>query len=246
MNGPSSPGNAILLSIAIALAGWFVGGGFVRSRTADRFVTVKGVAERIVDADIGLWPLRLVATDNVLSSAQTKIEAQRTAVMAFLQKHGLESADTEIQGVEVNDVRANPYRGPGEISGDRYIVNMLLMVRSDQPDKILAASQQVGELLSAGVVLSSGGGGGPFGGPTFVFSKLNDLKPEMIAEATSSARKAAEQFAKDSRSKIGGIRRASQGVFEIQPRDQAMGIMEGSQLHKTLRVVSTIDYYLTH
>jgi hypothetical protein len=166
--------------------------------------------------------------------------------MAFLQKHGLESADTEIQGVEVNDVRANPYRGPGEISGDRYIVNMLLMVRSDQPDKILAASQQVGELLSAGVVLSSGGGGGPFGGPTFVFSKLNDLKPEMIAEATSSARKAAEQFAKDSRSKIGGIRRANQGVFEIQPRDQAMGIMEGSQLHKTLRVVSTIDYFLAN
>src|SRR5262245_58046642 len=246
MNGPSSPENANLLSVAIVLSGWFIGGGFVRSRTADRFVTVKGVAERIVDADIGLWPLRLVATDNVLGTAQTKIEAQRTAVMAFLQKHGLESADTEIQGVEVNDVRANPYRGPGEISGDRYIVNMLLMVRSDQPEKILAASQQVGELLSAGVVLSSGGGGGPFGGPTFVFSKLNDLKPEMIAEATSSARKAAEQFAKDSRSKIGGIRRPSQGVFEIQPRDQAIGIMEGSQLHKTLRVVSTIDYYLTH
>jgi len=246
MNGNSSPGNAILLAIAITLAGWFIGGGFVRSRTADRFVTVKGVAERIVDADIGLWPLRLVATDNVLGNAQTKIEAQRTAVMAFLQKHGLESADTEIQGVEVNDVRANPYRGPGEMAGDRYIVNMLLMVRSDQPDKILAASQQVGELLSAGVVLSSGGGGGPFGGPTFVFSKLNDLKPEMIAEATSSARKAAEQFAKDSRSKIGGIRRANQGVFEIQPRDQAMGIMEGSQLHKTLRVVSTIDYFLAN
>ncbi|HET9325491.1 MAG TPA: SIMPL domain-containing protein [Candidatus Eisenbacteria bacterium] len=246
MNGPSSPANAILLAVAIALAGWFVGGGFVRSRTTDRFVTVKGVAERIVDANIGLWPLRLVATDNVLSNAQTKIESQRTAVMAFLQKHGLESAEVEIQGVEVNDVRANPYRGPGEMAGDRYIVNMLLMVRSDQPAKILAASQQVGELLTAGVVLSSAGGHGPYGGPTYIFSKLNDLKPEMIAEATASARKAAEQFAKDSRSRIGGIRRASQGVFEIQARDNFMGTMEGSQLHKTLRVVSTIDYYLTH
>ena len=246
MNGPSSPGNALILAVALMLAGWFVGGGFVRARTVDRFVTVKGVAERIVDADIGLWPLRLVATDNDLGNAQNKIEGQRRAVMGFLQKHGLESADTEIQGVEVNDVRANPYRTGGEAPSDRFIVSMLLMVRSDQPEKVLDASQKVGELLSAGVVLSSGGGGGPFGGPTFVFSKLNDLKPEMIAEATASARKAAEQFAKDSRSKIGGIRRASQGVFEIQPRDQAMGIMEGSQLHKTLRVVSTIDYYLTH
>jgi hypothetical protein len=232
------------MAVAVVLAGWLVGGGFVRARTVDRFVTVKGVAERIVDADIGLWPLRFVATDNDLGNAQAKIEAQRRAVMAFIQKSGLDSADAELQGLEVTDARANPYQsGP---PGDRYIVNMLLMLRTDQPEKMRDASQKVGRLLSAGVVLSSGQGGGPFGGPTFLFTKLNDLKPEMIAEATASARKAAEQFAKDSRSKIGGIRRANQGVFEILPRDQAMGIMEGSQLHKTLRVVTTIDYYLTN
>jgi hypothetical protein len=123
---------------------------------------------------------------------------------------------------------------------------MLLMVRSDQPEKIRDASQKVGELVNSGVVLSSGPGGGAFGGPTFLFTKLNDLKPEMIAEATASARKAAEQFAKDSHSRIGGIRRASQGVFEILPRDQAMGIMEQNQLHKTLRVVTTVDYFLAN
>ena len=243
MNGPSSPGNAILLAVALALSGWFVGGGFVRARTADRYVTVKGVAERIVDADIGLWPLRLSATDNDLGKAQDKIEAQRRAVMAFLQKTGLESADTEIQGLEVNDVLANPYRS-GQPSGDRFIVNTLLMVRSDQPGKIRDASQKVGELLSAGVVLSSGGGGGPFGGPTFVFTKLNDLKPQMLAESTANARKAAQEFARESGAKVGAIRRASQGVFEILPRDQAPGIEEGPEIEKTLRVVSTVDYYL--
>ena len=245
MSAASPIGKTLVMALAVVLSGWFVGGGFVRSRTVDRYVTVKGVAERIVEADLGLWPLRLVATDNDLGNAQGKIERQRRAVMAFLQKTGLESADAELQGLEVNDVRANPYQS-GQPTGDRFIVTMLLMVRSDQPEKIRDASQKVGELLSAGVVLSSGAGGGPFGGPTFVFSKLNDLKPEMIAEATSSARKAAEQFAKDSHSRIGGIRRANQGVFEILPRDQAMGIMEGSQIHKTLRVVTTIDYYLTN
>jgi hypothetical protein len=73
---------------------------------------------------------------------------------------------------------------------------------------------------------------------------LSDLKPEMIAEATAKARNAAEQFAKDSGSQTGRIRRANQGVFQILPRDRAPGISEGSQINKTLRVVSTIEYYL--
>jgi hypothetical protein len=112
-----------------------------------------------------------------------------------------------------------------------------------KPDLVLAASQRVGELVTAGVVLSSGGEYGS-GGPTFVFTGLNKLKPQMIGEATARAREAAEQFARDSRSDIGGIRRASQGVFEILPRDQAQGISEASQIVKTVRVVSTIDYAL--
>ncbi|MCF8061816.1 MAG: SIMPL domain-containing protein [Deltaproteobacteria bacterium] len=70
---------------------------------------------------------------------------------------------------------------------------------------------------------------------------VSGLEPEMIAEATAKARRAAEQFAKDSGSRIGPIRRANQGVFVIQPRDRAPGVMEGSQLHKTVRVVFTIE-----
>jgi len=99
------------------------------------------------------------------------------------------------------------------------------------------------ELVSAGVVLSSGEEFGD-GGPTFVFTGLSRLKPEMIAEATARAREAAEQFARDSRSTLGGIRRANQGIFEILPRDQAPGISEASQIVKTVRVVTTVEYFL--
>ena len=116
------------------------------------------------------------------------------------------------------------------------------MVRSEDPELIRAASRWGGGLVDAGVVLSSCHG--PSGGPTYLFTRLNDIKPDMIAEATASARKAADQYALDSGSKIAGIRRAYQGVFEIKPRDQAAGIMETNQLNKTVRVVSTIEYYL--
>jgi hypothetical protein len=81
-------------------------------------------------------------------------------------------------------------------------------------------------------------------GPTFVFTGLNALKPDMIAEATANAREGAEQFAADSGSRVGGIRRANQGVFQILPRDEVEGAQEAKQLHKTVRVVSTLEYLL--
>jgi hypothetical protein len=101
----------------------------------------------------------------------------------------------------------------------------------------------VGELVGAGVVLSARSDFGG-SGPTFLFTRLNDLKPAMIAEATANARAAAEQFARDSQASLAGIRTASQGVFVILPRDQAEGAQEQQQLHKTVRVVSTVEYFL--
>ena len=235
----SIPG-ALVLGIGIAVAGWFVGDGFVKGRAADRFVTVKGVAERDVQADVALWPLRFVATNDDLGQAQATIKQSHQNILAFLEKHGIDPAVAEIQRLEVNDLLANPYRSGSTQS--RYIITETLMVRTEDTGTIEKASQAVGDLVDAGVVLSSTGG--PASGPTFLFTGLNELKPEMIAEATAEARRAAERFAEDSGSKIGTIRRANQGVFVILARDRAPGIMEGSQLQKTVRVVSTIEYYL--
>jgi len=142
------------------------------------------------------------------------------------------------------DAFANQYASDRR-PANRYVVHQTVLVRSSRPDQVLAASQQIGELAAIGVAISSGGEfGANSGGPTFVFSGLNKLKPEMIADATARAREAASQFARDSRSQLGGIRQANQGVFEILPRDQAPGINESSQIAKVVRVVSTIDYYL--
>jgi hypothetical protein len=230
----------VVLAIAVVVGGVLVGRGVEHCRGADRAVSVKGVAERTVSADIGLWPLRITATDNDLGLAQRTIARDRRAVLAFLARFGLDSSSTELQGFEVQDTRANAYRG-GEM-GNRFVINTTLMVRTQDPAKIQQASQHVADLVANGVVLSSGGPG--WGGPTYLFTKLNDMKPEMVAEATRNARKAAEEFAKQSGSRVGGIRRASQGVFEILPRDPAPGISQEGQMQKTLRVVSTVEYQL--
>ena len=233
---------AAILGGALALSALFVAVGLGRVRPDVHSVSVKGVAEREVRADLAIWPLNISAADDDLARAQAKLEQSVAAIRAFLVRQRVDTSQLSLQSFVVSDAFANQYGGQGEVR-TRYVIRQTVVVRSADPARVLAASQRVGELVNAGVVLTSGGEYGA-GGPTFLFTELNALKPPMIAEATKRAREAAEQFARDAQQELGGIRRASQGVFEILPRDQAPGISEGSQLVKTVRVVSTIEFAL--
>lgn len=230
---------SLILGISAIISAALVGNGLTDLRTGDRYVTVKGVAEREVKADLALWPVRFVATGTSLSEAQEKARNSRDAIMAFLKLQAIDQSAVELQRLDVTDTRANPYQANnGE---QKFIISQTLMVRSTEIDRIRQAAQGVSELVDSGVVLSSDYGPA---GPTYLFNGLNDIKPEMIAEATASAREAAAQFALDAKAELGGLRRANQGVFQILARDQAPGIMEGQQPVKTVRVVSTVEYYL--
>jgi hypothetical protein len=209
-------------------------------RTADRTVEVKGVSEKEAKADLAIWPLRLVATDNDLARANTVLEQNVKAVRGFLHAQGLDTTGSQLT---VQEFSVQDSRTMGGDNASRYVIRQTIVVRSTLVDQVQAASQRVPDLVREGVVLSSGQEYGS-GGPTFVFTKLNDLKPVMIAEATARARQAAEQFAKDSHSELSGIRNATQGYFEILPRDQAQGISEETQVVKRVRVVTTVSYGL--
>lgn len=249
---------AALLALGLLGAGALVGAGIPRLRTADRTVSVKGVSEREARADLAIWPLRLVVTSDDLGEANAKLARSAQVVRTFLAAQGLASrgpagagtgagaggrgsgTEVTVQDFTVTDARSTQ---GSYVPGSRYVIRETIVVRSTDVDRVRAASQRVSELVQQGVVLSSGqeyGGGGP----TFLFTRLDALKPPMIAEATARARQAAEQFARDSRAELGGIRTATQGYFEILPRDQAPGISQESQVVKTVRVVTTVVYGL--
>ncbi len=132
---------------------------------------------------------------------------------------------------------AQPYRPEG-VGDNRFILAQTVIVRTEQVDLVARAQPTTGELVRRGVVLVDSGG------PIYLFTKLNDIKPELLAEATRNARAAAEQFAADSGSAIAEIRRASQGLFEILARDPAPNLFEPNQQDKKVRVVSTVEYRL--
>ena len=231
--------SALIFGVALVIAALLLSQGLRDLRTGDRFVTVKGVAEREVTADLALWPLRFIATGDTLAEAQQQARTSRESVMAFLKLQAIDADSVELQRLDVTDNQANPYQGNS--NGKRFIINQTLMVRTTDIDKVRQAGQAMSELVDSGVVLSADYGPG---GPTYLFNGLNEIKPDMIAEATASAREAAQQFANDAGTELAGLRRANQGVFQILPRDQAAGIMEEQQPVKTVRVVSTVEYFL--
>ncbi len=228
---------SIVVAGGVAMAGKFVGDGIVQNRTADRYVTVKGLAERDVVADLSVWPITIVASGDQLEAVQADIDADIAALSGFLEQSGFAAADVSLGRIQVEDRVAAGYYDPSR-QQSRYTIRQPVVVRTDQVELVAETSRQLGEVVRQGVVMQD------WQGPSFLFTRLNDVKPDMIAEATAAAREAAQQFADDAGADLGDLRTANQGVFVILPRDEFPGASESEQLFKTVRVVTTVSYML--
>ncbi len=239
-------GAGFLLALGLVLGGWALGAQIKATRLSDRYVTVKGLVERKVKSDLAIWPLSYKEAGDDLSLVYAKTEADKKAILDFLNQQGIQQAEIELGLVRVVDTQANEYGGVNR-APRRYIVEQQITVRTPRVDQVADAAQKSMQLVQKGIVMNSN----PGQGLTYKFTGLNSIKPDMITEATRNARAAADRFAKDSGSKVGSIRQASQGVFSISPADQGSdagegegGYMADSSLMKTVRVVTSVQYYL--
>lgn len=235
---------AAVLALGLILGGWILGSQIKAIRLGDRYVTVKGLVERKVKSDLAIWPLTYKEAGDELTSVYAKTEADKKTVLQFLDEQSIQASEIELGIIRVVDTQANEYGGATR-APHRYIVEQQITVRTPRVDQVAAAAQKTMQLLQKGIVL----GGNPGQGLTYKFTALNSIKPDMITEATRNARAAAARFAADSGSKVGSIRTANQGVFSILPADQAGESGESafgvdSSLMKTVRVVTSVEYYL--
>jgi hypothetical protein len=221
------------LAVGMIGGGLMIGKGLFAARAADRFVTVKGLAEREVPANLAMWPIVFSTTGNDLVAIQATLDASAKKIVAFLEKRGFAPSDYSLSSPRVTDREAQGGRMRGE-AGDRYVAEQTVTLRSGKIPAVKQAMQQSGELIREGVALMRS----YEYNTTFLYTALDAIKPAMIAEATKDARKAAEQFARDSGSRVGAIRNAQQGFFDIQDRDAF------SPEIKKIRVVTTVQYFL--
>ncbi len=220
----------LAMALGIAFAGAAVGNALLAARSAERVVTVKGLAEREVPADLVLWPIVFQARGDELAGVHAEIEADTGKVTAFLRARGFEPDELTRTEPRVTDHGL----GRSDHVRERFSIQATLAVRSQQVEKVQAARQAIGELIGSGVELVQS-----YEWTTqYLFTGLEAIKPEMIAEATRDARRAAQQFAEDSGSRVGSIRNATQGYFSIGDRDAF------SPQRKRVRVVTTVQYFL--
>ena len=225
---------SILVATGLILAGYFIGNMHKIGKQYDRYVEVKGLSEREVEADLAVWPMNITLTGNDLGTLKNEIEDQMEEVYDFFTKQGFSKEEIIRGSTNITDAKANIYNN-NRYSEFRYLAKADLTIRTEDIPKLQKALAGSLDLMSEGILLGSKNDWRPV---EYIFTGLNDLKPSMIEEATKNAREVAEKFAKDSNSKVGKIRLARQGLFTINDRDP------NTPEIKKVRVVSTIDFQL--
>ena len=224
---------AIVLAIGLVALGAQIKQGIDNFVNKDRVVTVKGLAEMEVPANKVTWPLIYKEVGNDLSTLYNKINDTNKAIVNFLKKKGISESEISINAPEIIDMQAERYNSTP--SPYRYNVTTVITVTSEKVDLVRNLISEQSELLKQGIAIT---GGDYRYNIQYDYTRLNDIKPQMIEEATKNAREAAQKFAKDSESELGKIKRANQGQFSIENRDA------NTPYIKRIRVVTTIDYSL--
>ncbi len=215
--------------------GFLLGESLIKFKELDRTVYVKGLAEKEVQADIILWPIKYQRASNHLSALYEGLEEDTSKIRKFLNEKGFSDKEITVSAPRVTDKMAEGYGNPQNITF-RYASTQVMTLYTT---KIEAARESMNAITGLG---KSGIGfnANAYENQTeYIFSGLNKVKPQMIEEATQNARKTAQKFAEDSKSRLGKIKTARQGQFTITSRDK------NTPYIKRVRIVSTVEYYLS-
>ncbi|APS44322.1 hypothetical protein AVI51_08440 [Piscirickettsia salmonis] len=224
--------SSFILAGGMVGAGALVAIGLTLFHNDNRYVTVKGLAEKTVAANQATWQLRFSTSSNSLPGLYQQIAKAQADISSFLKHKGFKAESIHFDTVAVTDNHANQYgsRKPESRYGATAGVNLL----TTQVQRVSQASQATGELVQQGVVITSSN-------TRYNYTDLNQVKPSMLTLATENAEQAAQTFAKNSRSTLKGIRHASQGLFSIRSADGSYG---DNEIMKKVRVVATVQYFI--
>ncbi|MBO4595905.1 MAG: SIMPL domain-containing protein [Bacteroidales bacterium] len=202
-------------------------------RSFDRTVEVRGLCEREVAADKLIWPIQFKVVGNELGDVYREVETKNAKIRKFLADGGISAEEISTATPSVSDKYSQEYGSNDRMY--RYLATSTITVSTKNVQQAQALMEKQRNLIKDGIVPENGWDCTP----TFLFEGLNEIKPEMIQEATRNAREVAQKFADDSESKLGKIKNATQGYFSIENRDS------NTPSIKKVRVVTNVCYYLT-
>lgn len=243
-NGTQNPsgglaGLGLWLAAGMVLSSFLAAHTFERVKSAGQTISVKGFAERRLMSDMAVWQGTVTARDPQLVAAYAKLEADMEKVRGYFEKNGVprdalrvSSACTAVQhkrtdkGIETNEIEG-------------YVLSQSVEINSTNVALVARLSRESTSLIRDGIEFSSMS-------PQYYYTRINDLKIELLGDATRDARQRAEQLARNSGGKVGELRGASQGVFQITPvfstETSDYGAYDTSTVEKSIKAVVTIEY----
>jgi len=222
----------LAIMIGLIVLGCMLPKAVDKFRAYDRTVSVKGLCEMEVKADKAIWPMVFKVVGNDHNVVYSEINAKTAIIKKYLEEGGVPAEEISVAIPTISDKFTQEYGSNDRAY--RFVAKCIVTVCSKDVDRVLNLMAGQSALIKEGINLENDWEIKS----EFSFEGLNDLKPQMIEEATKNAREVAKKFAKDSDSKLGKIKNAAQGTFTITDRDSSTPHI------KNVRVVTNVTYYL--
>jgi hypothetical protein len=232
---------SVSLPVAVVLSTHLARRSFERVKLRDQTVTVKGYAERPITADRGTWSADLSVRHEQIAQGYTELEEGRKKLLAYLSRQGFKADAVEMGPVDIRTLYSRDEKGNLTNTIEGYVLNQGFAVSSSEVQRIAGVAREASDLLREGIELDAHQ-------PVYLYTKLDEAKLQMLGEATANARARADALVSHSTTRIGALRSASQGVFQITPAFSTdtsdSGYNDTTSIEKVIKAVVTLEFAL--
>ena len=226
------------LAFGLIAAAGAIAKAFVASRS-DAGIRVKGFASTDLESDLARWSARITARAVTLPEAYARLEKSAARLQAFVGAAGFPDSTWVLSAVSTEEVRRRDKDGNLTNEIEAYQLTQDLSVRSDKVWEVYDLSRNATSLIREGIDIKSFD-------PDYVSTQIEAVKLALLGAATANARERAETLARGSGGEVGELLSASQGVFQIVPRNSTnvsdYGSYDTSTIAKTVKAVVTLDF----
>ncbi|SFC43156.1 hypothetical protein SAMN04487907_104163 [Zunongwangia mangrovi] len=234
--------SAIIFSIAIVIAAWFLGNSYVDRANPDGTISVTGAGSENFTSDLIVWEGRFSQMSENLETAYNHLNQDKNTVKDYLIEKGIKEENIVFNSVQTNEQREQKYQNGNYVGSifKGYQLSQSVKIESNDVELIENVSREITELLNKGVQFNSTP-------PRYYYTKLADLKIEMISKATEDARVRAEKIAENSGGILGDLKSANMGVFQITGQNSGedyswSGAYNTADKRKTASITMRLEY----
>src|SRR6056297_2906572 len=228
--------SAIIFAIAIVIAAWLLGESYVSRANPDGVISVTGSGSENFTSDLIVWEGSFSRMSPNLEKAYNDLNSDKETVRTYLIDKGIKENNIVFNSVQTSEQRENQYQNGNYVGSifQGYQLTQNVKIESADVELVEEVSREITELLNKGVQFNSTP-------PRYYYTKLADLKIEMISKATEDARLRAESIAQNSGSGLGELISAKMGVFQITGQNSGEDFSWGGA-YKTASITMRLDY----